>query len=797
MKHPNLIQIQIYNTVFFKAVLNELLQSCIQNGRLPSWAQLVSHSFDYLSEQIVSGELSAWKDLQDSSSSFAVQQKLLELAHTQAIGNLDSHDVNTNTSTAIGVQSIFTILHNYNGDKLFHLPTDYTISETIFATHTLGDSGDKKHCELLLKNFNEEWSAIPKAQPLVWLNNTFYVFKKYASYIALPLPDSTGLSLFDVLKASTAYLVGFVGKQGGDAGNGTGVGAYRFFCCDVSGIQKFIYQISSQAAAKSLRGRSFYVQALLDGLTLELLNRVSLSHYQIVYAAGGKVYLLLPDDTATIDSIEIFLCGEIRDLWQQFAGSLWLNFAHLPFEIHHTDNTFNIKTPNSDTAIAFNELWKQLAQLTAAGKWRRMIHITSNEKAFAGIFQPFGAGGTEEVCAVTGQELTTDVQVKLPRLGTDNEQIWVHKQVQQQILLGEQLRNHWGLAFANNSATANAFTLTRASTLKVLLSKNEIAELQSGSLLQTLTTQSLGSTFFANTHIVHGFRLYGGYQVAQNSYGDAKTHDELADNGSFKQLGVLRLDVDNLGQLFMNGLPEQKRSLPYLARLSDQMNLFFSGYLNTLKGTSKYKDWVNIVYAGGDDLFAVGHWDLLIEFAIDIRKEFTKWVGGNHITLSAGVAMVRPRFPIAKAAELAGEAEEYAKMFPYLDTDEIPLSRKNAFHFLGVTVSWEREIDFVVSFKEFLVAHITERIINKSVLMRLFSFYEMYKAKDIQWRWRAVYSLSRYAAENNKENARYAVEKLKILLFANQYEQHNNVRFEAIILAARWAELCIRNKNNS
>src|SRR5690554_7822033 len=90
------------------------------------------------------------------------------------------------------------------------------------------------------------------------------------------------------------------------------------------------------------------------------------------------------------------------------------------------------------------------------------------------------------------------------------------------------------------------------------------------------------------------------------------------------------MDIDDLGTIFIEGLPENQRNFATHATLSTQLDLFFSGYLNTIRNQDKFKDWVNILYSGGDDVFAIGRWDKTIEFAIEVRNEFKRFVGNRE-----------------------------------------------------------------------------------------------------------------------------------------------------------------------
>ena len=71
-----------------------------------------------------------------------------------------------------------------------------------------------------------------------------------------------------------------------------------------------------------------------------------------------------------------------------------------------------------------------------------------------------------------------------------------------------------------------------------------------------------------------------------------------------------------------------------------------------------------MIYSGGDDLFIVAAWSAAPHLAREIRERFARFVGGNPAWgLWAGITVVRPRHPVAAAAELAGEEEHRAKQY--------------------------------------------------------------------------------------------------------------------------------------
>ena len=268
-----------------------------------------------------------------------------------------------------------------------------------------------------------------------------------------------------------------------------------------------------------------------------------------------------------------------------------------------------------------------------------------------------------------------------------------------------------------------------------------------------------------------------------------KTFEEYADD---TDLGVLRMDMDNLGKRFIEGFDTIQQYKAFSKRLVD----FFSDEINKIRNCPSFKDYLNIVYAGGDDLFVVGRWDKTIEYAEKVQKEFSSKFQKDGLTISGGVAVVYPKYPIAKAAELAGKAEEAAKQF-----DD---GKKNAFCFLGKTVSWDKEFDYVKSYQQQFVSLISEYGLSKGILHKLMLYSaiadqnrvrrEEGKVEDYSYIWHVSYYLTRYVKRYEKKGEVYQ--------FCKQLRDHdidyrNGRKLELIALAARWAELLLKDKNNN
>ena len=155
-----------------------------------------------------------------------------------------------------------------------------------------------------------------------------------------------------------------------------------------------------------------------------------------------------------------------------------------------------------------------------------------------------------------------------------------------------------------------------------------------------------------------------------------------------ERLAVFRADVDNLGTLFQSGFEDKASKEPYknvtLSKsvvLSRYLSDFFKRKINLILEKNKaakdsntiFKKYCDIicennsnprdiviVYSGGDDVFAIGTWNDIIEFSIDLRNAFKEFTN-DKITLSAGIGFFSENFPIHQMAEKTGNLESLAK----------------------------------------------------------------------------------------------------------------------------------------
>lgn len=464
---------------------------------------------------------------------------------------------------------------------------------------------------------------------------------------------------------------------------------------DLSGIQKFLYNITSRKAAVSLKGRSAYLVNYTQGLCSAILSLPSITagnRKEIIYCSGGKFYLITDDTPQIRQTLDEFYRQAEKELWEEHCGQLGIAIAYVPF--YFVDNTESEVVINGEKGNIGN-LWKNINNKFTTLKNQKFRFVVQDQ--YDTMFEVLPVGGDVKVCAITGIESAQCVKLDKD---SDGDAIWVLPSVKDQVDLGKALRDK------------------------------------------------------------EHFKTFEEY--AKDSY-----------------LGILRMDVDGMGDRIQRGF----HNLAEYRSFSQKLQSFFEGAnstLHCLQQQPEFRDNLNIIYAGGDDLFIVGKWKVVLDYADEIRKAFATHTEGEGLTISGGLVVVGAKFPIAKAAEMAGEAEEKAKSYTYNGRT------KNAICFLGECVSWNQEFDEVKQLKEDLVVQININGLSKGILHKIITYADMAQTdKQMNYIWHSVYYLTRLMERYCNNNAvRNFVREIR-----DKEITKGKGHLRLMALAARWAEL--------
>lgn len=676
------------------------------------------------------------------------------------------------------VASIFNIIDNSN-------PKDYYYP---FAISTIDESNGfprvsnptQNNYEEYTKEFVDEVHHLSNKELEIesYVNSLYYLCKKYLWCVG----NDTPLSLFEFIKLQTSFAV-CLDKLDDENKEFP----FLLTCIDISGIQNFVYNIHSSKAAKSIKGRSFYLQLLVDTLINYIINfegvEVSLSN--VVYDSGGKAYLILPNTEECINSLKQIENTIIKNSFDTFQESIYVCMDFVKFNLKLTRKDTEVETDeldeNGKSIKSLSGLWKIVSEKTAKKKQGKFKSLFYNNylKLFKGngLEEDYNGKGMT-ACAVTGIPVAKKAENEI------SENIYVLPVVKQQYELGEKLKNtatYYETTQVSKKDLSKPNKWLQPLQLGVFHQVREYSELNYISTLKIINPTINGKKpidFSLSKYSSLGFTYYGGNQQATNKDKDrsVKDFEELAkpsEDKEFRKIAVVRMDVDNLSKIFIDGFKEENKTFALYSTLSAQLDWFFSGYLNTIRNQEKYNEWINIIYSGGDDVFAVGRWDKIIEFSAEVRKKFQEFVGNRiDISLSTGIAIVSPKFPISKTAELAGEALDKAKEYKREGKKSKDEADKNAIHLLDMTVSWSKEFDFVINLKEIFIDLLDKGIMSKGFIYKLFIYQEM-KNKGIKdWWWQSLYHLTRFKENANKKkqkNSEDLIDSIKIAIVTGNF----------------------------
>jgi CRISPR-associated protein Csm1 len=405
---------------------------------------------------------------------------------------------------------------------------------------------------------------------------------------------------------------------------------------DFSGIQNFVFRPVPGAggAARRLRSRSFRVSAYAEMVMRWCLKELSEGRPKALYAAGGK-FLIGTSAFAGWESMVGRMQSELdRWAWQDFGGELVFHLTAAPFDAG--------KIPHTALQTAMEDRRNRPLEkaLVSPNGWAADEFF---QRAASGDGKCDACGMTRQVHANADDERVCDACIK------DEE-------------IGKKLPR---ARFAHISPTAGE-------DLAFLGNRMELCD------SQATTSDGDWLAFGSGAREAQPWFLFR--HVPVSSAGFPMDFEQIASMspGTRKWLGYLRIDGDGAGKHF-NKL--QGNACGTWA-LSSLLNLFFADAANRLVSESFAS--IYPVYGGGDDLFVVGPWNEVLDFALKLREKL-KQAAGDDLTFSAGVSLSKPREHVLTQAKLALRELDSAKK----EAGHGRSFGRDQIRALGVTADWD------------------------------------------------------------------------------------------------------------
>lgn len=549
----------------------------------------------------------------------------------------------------VPLASVFNILNGNNQQYAYNMEQVYDNGGIPYPQETPRGYSEETYGKIIEK-LKEGLAQIELNEEYV--NSLLGVLEANLSFV----PSSTDvsqlmdISLFDHVKMTAAigscvyeYL-----KQQGTADyrqallvRGTETYAencFLMFSMDISGIQDFLYSVHSEGALKTLRAKSFYMEIMLEHIVDELLSRVGVSRANLIYSGGGHAYILLPNTSSVKETIAGFET-ELNDWYvAHFQTSLYVAMGYAECSANSLMNK-----PDGSYKTIFTEVSRTLSRKKSARYSAAQLRRLNS----------MGQGDNTRECKVCG---------RVDRLLEDDI-----------CVLCDGFRKLSSDVLRKAFITVLSVADPQKDSMLLPLDFYMVMETE-GELKERLKSPARYVRSYSKNKMFTGYNLATRLWVGDYHEGDS--FSELAENAQgIERLGVLRADVDNLGQAFVRGFEREDGSAQYVsisrtATFSRKLNMFFKLHMNHILANGQYSLIENttekkrrsalVVYSGGDDLFLVGAWNEIIEAALDIQRALEQYTQGT-LTISAGIGLYPKKYPVKAMARETGELEEASK----------------------------------------------------------------------------------------------------------------------------------------
>ena len=452
---------------------------------------------------------------------------------------------------------------------------------------------------------------------------------------------------------------------------------------DISGVQDYIYTISSKGALRSLKARSFQLELIQEVFVNHFLNDCGLSVIHVLYIGGGHFHLILPNTTEVKEKLEAHK-NKANDYFRENDMNLRLLISHTPFSAQELAGKNN---------QSFTDVHKVISGQNRVEKAHPLLNELKKE---------FDQSNQKEAerCKICGKQ--TD---RLFPLADDQER----------------------------EACLQCFQLSEAGKLLNRFDFLSQVSDETGDLTILGDTfkftgrpeSQTGINFCFNPDKMAHHCIY--VPISRYKNDDNKGFEGLAEKAKGKKyLGTLRMDVDYLGTIFGGGI--QNPSISRVATISRFLTNFFRCYLDDILQDL----YVTVVYSGGDDLYLVGAWNDTIQAAKRIREHFSQYCGHSQfITISGGIVVTKPKEPVYRVSRIAEEAEAMAKSHVWsygsvsVEKDAICLfyhTGENEMVKSRTTINWDTFLEKTVILKKLL-----EKSSGNAFLRKLYSIEDMYR----------------------------------------------------------------------
>lgn len=526
-----------------------------------------------------------------------------------------------------------------NGQSVYPLITMETLICSSFSSGSWNISPADFSYKKLYSDLLNETAAVKFSDPFSFLSTLDSILLNYTSFVPSAFYYSQpNISLYDHLRLTASMSIARyrANKHGKDENQAILVMG------DVSGIQEYIFShmVSEgvdDKATKRLRGRSFMVRLMTDSVVSYIIEVFKLYRFNVIWEKSDGFLLMMDysdENMKMLESIrtEIELGFEKSNRGPRFFIA-WEKVS-LDDMADRQNNPFSDIV--SELASSLNSRKRKLLSDSMKDHWSEISGSDSIPKG---------------ICKFCGRAEVLQLDRCRNCLSEEN--------------IGGQLVKSETMSRYKGNEGEIVFQYGKYITSYSLLEDPDAHELIS------INKFDHNHSYRSERTILQGNYSPRGKDGAVESINTILCHNPEKIKRCL-YLGIAKIDVDNMGLLMTQGI--RPLTMSRYASISGLMSAFFSVIANKIAE----KNSVYIIYAGGDDISAMGPATNVMGFTHSLREAFGDWVRNNQITLSAGVEVVDSNYPVRKGIELAEEGLEKAKLNP----------AKDSIHVFGLTIPW-------------------------------------------------------------------------------------------------------------
>lgn len=373
----------------------------------------------------------------------------------------------------------------------------------------------------------------------------------------------------------------------------------KIFAADVSGIQQYIFQSkysSFKDAAKIFRGRSFIISAISNAYKLALCEKLGLIPFIDLIDAGGKFTYILPSDNSLDCLIEEFITEQDLFFFKKYQGTLCVLAYYNNYSIDSFSKNKFIETQKD---IGFNLNSKKVSKFSSCLKDLNVVDHN------------FSIDGNR--CPICGKNI-----------------IIVNKDTCEECDNIKILGSH--------VLTRNYLNFNKYKGFQIV--KNVFISLENEILDENYYTFRKSD----DDEKYPKWRL--------NTHSPDATFEDIADSSISEEgrgksfLAYVKIDVDNLGEIFISGFPKEIYTISRYVTLSRLLNQFFNVYVRNIL-EREYPDAYTVI-SGGDDVFIILPWNQALDFIDELKLKFRLYCCNNaDIHFSTGIVVGHHHEPFA------------------------------------------------------------------------------------------------------------------------------------------------------